>query len=176
MKQKSIAAVFFTFALALLLLSGCGYKPTSFYSKQVLGNLIYAEVETSLKDPENTVLIRDAINEAIVDRFKSKIVPEDKADTKLFIKLNKVSFQPIQYDKNGYVIAYKTYVDLKTRYTDKQQKQKTIISSGEYDFPIASNSVISDTKRFEAIKNASEKAIGEFISKISAQGLLSDYQ
>ena len=83
---------------------------------------------------------------------------------------------PIQYDKNGYVIAYKTYVDLLTQYRDRAGHRGAITSRGDYDFAIESNSVISDTKRFEAIKNASYKAIDEFISKLSVKGIKSDNQ
>ena len=160
----------------LILFVACGYKPTMYYSKEVLGDRIYVEVKTSLKDPENTVLIRDAMNEAVITKFRSRIVPRQKATSQLVMELKKVSFLPIQYDKNGYVIAYKTYVDLLTHYRDKNGHQGSIASRGDYDFTIESNSVISDTKRFEAIKYASYKAVDEFISKLSIKGIRSDNQ
>jgi hypothetical protein len=146
------------------------------YTKEVLGDNIYVEVKTSLKDPENTVLIRDALNEAVISRFRSRIVPRKDADSQLVMELKKVSFLPIQYDKNGYVIAYKTYVDLLTRVRDKSGHTQAIYSRGDYDFAIESNSVISDTKRFEAIKHASYKAVDEFISRLSIKGIRSDDQ
>jgi hypothetical protein len=146
------------------------------YSKEILGDRIFVEVKTSLKDPENTVLIRDAVNEAVITRFRSRIVPRQNADAILRMELKRVSFLPIQYDKNGYVIAYKTYVDLATHYTDKNGHQGTITSRGDYDFAIESNSVISDTARFDAIKHASYKAVDEFISKLSIKGIKSDNQ
>ena len=154
-----------------LIFIGCGYKPTVEYTKNVLGDEIFVNVKTNINDPENTVLLKDAINEAVVSRFKSKLVPASKANSKLFIKLNKVKFEPIQYDKNGYIIAYKAFVYLDTKYIDKMGKSGMIQTKGEYDFPIESNSVISDSKRFEAIKFASFKALEEFISKISVRGL-----
>ncbi len=149
----------------------CGYKPTMYYSKDILGDKIFVEVQTSLEDPENTVLIRDAINEAVIMKFRSRIVAKKDARSILSMKLKRVSFLPIQYDKNGYVIAYKTYVDLLTKYRDKNGQGGEILSRGDYDFAIESNSVISDTKRFEAIKNASYKAVDEFISKLSIKGI-----
>ncbi|RUM64213.1 MAG: hypothetical protein DSZ05_07725 [Sulfurospirillum sp.] len=160
----------------ILFFVSCGYKPTMIYSKEVLGENIYVEVKTSLKDPENTVLIRDALNEAVITRFRSRIVPRQNASSQLVMSLKRVSFLPIQYDKNGYVIAYKTYVDLLTRYKDKAGHSGVITSRGDYDFAIESNSVISDTKRFEAIKHASYKAIEEFISKLSVKGIKNDNQ
>ena len=146
------------------------------YTKSLMGDKIFVEVRTSLQDPENSVLIRDALNEAVISRFRSRIVPRKDADSTLVMSLKKVSFVPIQYDKNGYVIAYKTYVDLLTHYRDKKGRSGDIFSQGDYDFAIESNSVISDTKRFEAIKHASYKAIDGFISKLSVKGMERDDQ
>jgi len=159
------------FALLVLLFSSCGYKPTAIYTKNVLGDKIYADVEISLEDPENSILIKDAINEAIINKFHSKLVSKNEASSKLDIKLSSVKFQPIDYDSNGYVIAYKTLVRLETTYSDKSSKKSTISTTGDYDFNIQSLSVISDSKRFNAIKEASQKAIDAFISKISIRGV-----
>ncbi len=161
----------FIYTTILILLVGCGYKPTAVYTKNVLGDRIYAYVETSLQDPENSVLIKDAINEAIINKFHSKLSSKESATARLRIKLDRVRFVPIDYDKNGYVIAYKTLVNLKTTYVDIKGSKRVINSSGDYDFNIESNSIISDTKRFNAIKEASQKAIDAFISKISINGV-----
>ena len=158
-------------AFILLVMVGCGYKPSLYYTKKILGDKIYAQVYIDIKDPENSVLIKDAINEAIVSKFKSKIVDKkDIANTLLYVKFKSKSFIPIAYDKDGYVVAYKTKVVLNIAYVDKTGKKDSFDVSGTYDFPIEANSVISDTKRFEAIKFASYKAISEFISKISVKG------
>jgi len=159
--------------LIILSFYGCGYKPVSVYSQKALGESVYVRVESSLQDPENTVLIKDAINDILVSRFHAKLTDKDFAKIKLYLKLRKVVFEPIQYDENGFVIAYNTHVELQNKYESSKGK-KTIVTTGEYAFPIESNSVISDTKRFEAIKNASKKAIDEFISKIAVEGLLYD--
>ncbi|NPA81060.1 MAG: hypothetical protein GXO31_00435 [Epsilonproteobacteria bacterium] len=163
----------FLLSFVLMLAVGCGYKPSSYYTHNILRDKIYVDVESSLQDPENTVLIKDAINEVLVSKFHAKLVSKDRADAKLFVKLKSVSFEPIQYDQNGFVIAYKTLVVLDSKY-ESPKEVKNIITKGEYDFPIKSNSVISDRKRFEAIKFASKKAIGEFISKIAVEGMLND--
>ena len=155
---------------------GCGYKPTSLFANKILGDSIYAEVEISIKDPQNSILIKDAINEAILNKFKGRISSKEDATSKLYVKLNSISFVPIQYDKNGYVLSYKTYVSIKTTYYNRGGRRDTITTRGDYDFPIKSNSVISDTKRFEAIKFASLKAIDEFISKVSTKGIINDYK
>ena len=165
------------FLLILVFFSGCGYKPTYIYTKKVLGDDIYVDVDISLKDPQNSVLITDAINEAVISKFRSNLTRDKKsASSKLYLSLSSVSFKPIQYDENGYVIAYKTYVTLKTKYIDRYKRSKTLTTSGTYDFNIEANSIISDNKRFEAIKFAALKAIDELISKISIKGRSNDYK
>ncbi len=162
----------FIIVLSLLVFSGCGYRPSSYYTKQVLGDKIYAKVLIDINDPENSVLIKDAVNEAIVNRFKSKIAKKKEfSNTDLIVKFKSKSFAPIAYDKDGYVIAYKAKVSLNISYRDKFGKKGNMNVKGSYDFPIEANSVISDTKRFEAIKFASYKALSEFISKMSVKGM-----
>ncbi len=165
--------VFLLFPSAFILvylITGCGYKPTSVYTKKVLGEKIYSQVEVYLRDPENSVLIKDALNEAIVNRFKGSLVPKQYADSELIVSLRRVSFRPLQYDKNGYVIYYRAIASLKIVYKSKKGETKILTVSGNYDFPIEPNSVISDTKRFEAIRESSKKALDKFISQISIIG------
>ncbi|WP_281950341.1 LPS assembly lipoprotein LptE [Nitrosophilus kaiyonis] len=161
---------FFFLILTILMLSGCGYKPTSIYAKKVLGQKIYTDVKVYLRDPENAVLIKDAINEAVISRFKGSLAPKRYADSEIYISLKSVSFTPLQYDKNGYVIYYRAVTTLNIVYKNKKES-RSIDVSGNYDFPIEPNSVISDTKRFEAIRESSKKALDKFISQISIIGL-----
>ncbi len=155
----------------LAFLSGCGYKPSSYYAKQALGNKIYAEVTISRQDPRNSVLIKDAVNEAIVSRFSGKLVAKEQADSVLHVKIGSIAFSPTVYDKYGYVVAYKTTVILAIDYEDETKKVQKLTASGEYDFSIESNSVISDNNRFDAIRYAASDALDEFVSKIAIKGL-----
>ncbi len=164
MKQTFLGIV------AVLVLLGCGYKPVSYYAKSALGSRIHAEVSISRQDPQNSVLIKDSVNEAIISRFGGKIVPKEEADTFLHVKIAGVGFSPTVYDKYGYVIAYKTTVYLDIASTQKG-KVENFRTSGEYDFSIEANSVVSDSKRYEAIRYAANDALDEFISKIAIKGL-----
>jgi len=161
--------------LFLFIFIGCGYRPSSDYTKKILGDKIYTQVYIDINDPENSVLIKDAVNEAVVSKFKSKIVDKKElANTFFYVKFKSKSFTPVAYDRDGYVIAYKAKVLLNITYVDKTGKKGSFDVSGTYDFPIEANSVISDSKRFEAIKFASYKAISEFISRIAIKGLKSN--
>ena len=162
--------LFLGFLLAMVL-SGCGYKPSSYYARQALGDKLYAEVTISRQDPRNSVLIKDAVNEAIVSRFGGKLVTKQQADSVLYVRIQTLSFTPTVYDTYGYVIAYKTTVVLAMEYEDANKKIEKLTATGEYDFSIEANSVISDTNRFEAIRYASSDALDEFVSKIAIKGL-----
>jgi hypothetical protein len=157
--------------LIIAFISGCGYKPSSYYAKQALGTKIYAEVTISRQDPRNSVLIKDAVNEAIVSRFGGKLVAKEQAESVLHVSIQSISFSPTVYDTYGYVIAYKTTVVLAMNYEDENKKVEKLTATGEYDFSITANSVISDTSRFEAIRYSASDALDEFVSKIAIKGL-----
>jgi hypothetical protein len=148
---------------------GCGYKPLKRYTHDVLGEKIYTHVSIYLRDPENAVLIRDAVNEAILDRFGRSLVKEDQAQSKIYVTIAKVYFTPLEYDKYGYVIYYRNKVILRFTLV-KDGKKRTITTSGLYDFPIEPNSIITDTLRYIAIKESATKAIDRFISRIGFLG------
>jgi len=144
---------------------------SSYYAKQALGNKIYADVTISRQDPKNSVLIKDAVNEAVVSRFGAKLVSKAEAESVLHVKIDSINFSPTVYDRFGYVVAYKATVILAIQYEDANKKVQKLTASGEYDFSIESNSVVSDNNRFDAIRYAANDALDEFVSKIAIKGL-----
>ena len=155
--------------IVVILLSGCGYRPSSKYAREVLGNSITTDIVISSQDPANTVIIKDAVDASLVEVFHARLTSSKYADTHLSIVLNSPSYSPIQYDTNGFVIAYRTVVGLSiTRET--KDIRKTYAVSGTYDFSVSPNSVLTDQERFDAIKFASAKAISSFIAQVSAEG------
>jgi len=164
MMNKLLAAFLF-----LVFTVGCGYLPASKQARKVVGDKIFAEVIVSLQDPENAVLIKDAARKAVVTRFHSSLVPQAQAKTTLWIELTGISFTPLQYDTNGYVIVYRANIITNViRRTNKEKKSYNAI--GSYDFAIEPNAVITDNQRFEAIRRASLKALDAFIARVGAEG------
>lgn len=157
--------------MLLWLLGGCGYKPLGTYTSKVFGESVYAEVAVNIRDPENAVQIKDAINAAVYSRFHDRLARRNVADTYLKIRYDKVKFQPLQYDNNGYAIYYRTTVTLEITYRSPKD-EGVITSRGYYDFPIEPNAVISDAKRYEAIQYGSKKALDIFIARVAARGSL----
>jgi len=154
-----------------LFLTGCGYRPVTTYTKKVLTDKIYTEIEINMRDPENAVLVKDAVNEAIVSRFGATVASREAATTQLYVQFENVRFRPIQFDRNGYAIYYRATVRLKISYNSRDGKTGREKVIGYYDFPIEPTAIISDTMRFNAIKGGSAKAIDAFISKIAAKGV-----
>ncbi len=165
------------FFLILVFITACGYKPTAHYSREVLGDRIHVNVSISRKDPKNSVLIKDAVNESVITRLGAKLSSKETSTSQLLVKIGSTSFSPILYNQSGYVTSYKAKVSLNIKYTTKDGKSESFSTSGEYDFPIAenpdgtTNSVISDSKRFDAINKASLDALNEFVSRIALKGM-----
>jgi len=173
-KHKKILLILFTIHFSLFTLVGCGYKPTSHYSKEQIKGDVFVEVVINLEDPKNSVLVKDALNEIVVSKFDRKLVyDKDSADTVLIIELESVNTDELQKDKDGYVNLYRTNVNISIKYSGPGGKGKIEVE-GSYDFSVDDGSTISDVKRFEAIKIAANKALEEVVSKFAIESFRKD--
>lgn len=166
--QKMLRLVLFICTFFIL---SCGYKPVSKITNNVLGEKIYASVYISLTDPLNTVILQDALKDAIISRFNASLSSKDEANTIINASILSVEFVPLIYDRNGYVTSYKTKVIVRINTTFQNKSKDQYNASGEYDFPIQANSVISDANRYLAIKQASLDALDEYIAYIAIKGM-----
>lgn len=167
--RKIFVLKFLLLGVISLLVVGCGYKPSSKYSREVVGEKISTSIIISAQDPENTVIIKDAVDAAIVEIFHASLTSKDYSDTHLTISISPPRYAPIQYNADGYIIGYRATITLgivrRTGTTTKTYK-----TSGTYDFSIAPNAVVTDQDRFDAIKFSAIKAIASFVAKVSAEG------
>ena len=157
--------------LGLLLLTGCGYKPSAYYAKNVLGEKVYVEVVVSASDPENAVIVKDALLQALISRFRVKLKRQSKSDTQMRVKMGALSFTPIEFDESGYVVAQRCVASLSVKRTYKKVSKNYGVS-GSYDFAIEPNGVVSETQRFNAIRFASLKAIDALVTQLAVEGSL----
>lgn len=160
-------------AFMLLWFTACGYKPTAYYSPKTLGENVYTEVVVSLSDPENAVLIKDALNKALMLRLKSKSSSKANASSQIIVAYDDIQFIPLQYDKNGYVAYYQANVRLSFTFIKGEHIEKRRIV-GRYEFPIQASAIISNNLRFKAIEQGSIKALDQFIAYISVKGYAAD--
>jgi hypothetical protein len=154
----------------LLLFGGCGYQSASHYAKKVVGESVSTEVVISMEDPQNTVIIKDAVDSAVITKFRSSLESKNSAKTHLKISISGVSFRPLRYDNNGYVVTYRTAVSMRILRSG-EEKSGTYAVRGVHDFEIEPNAIISDQSRFEAIRLGAQKGIDAFIAQVAAQGV-----
>jgi len=155
--------------LILFLLVGCGYKPSSHFAPETIGQKVYTEVIVSLSDPQNAVLIKDAIHKALYSRFKRTVTSKNRADSIIRVSYQSIRFIPLQYDRNGYVIHYQAHISLKFEFIRGGKKDERVII-GRYEFPIRPSAIISTSLRFEAIEKGSMRALDEFIAYLETKG------
>ncbi len=158
--------VLLTFAIFLV---GCGYKPTSHYAKQKVKGNVFVDMHISIEDPKNSVIIKDTMTEILINRFGAKLVYDKSiADTLFYLKLNSVSMQVLQYDEDGFEQLYRAHVNIDVNYSSNTDKGSVTVS-GIHDFSVDGQDEITEIQRFDAIRNASSKALEEVMSKIAVE-------
>ena len=154
---------------ALFVLASCGYKPSAKFARNTLGEKISTSVVISSEDPQNTVVIKDAVDKAVIKVFQASLVDKSVSDTHLVLKISAPSYSPIVYDENGYVTAYRMSIVLNiVKYADKVSKVYT--TKGYHDFSVVPNAIVTDQDRLEAIDFAAQRAIRSFLARVSAEG------
>ena len=166
--------IFFAVLLAFLT-AGCGYKPVSKITQDILGDPVYVDVIISKVEPKNSVFIKDAVKEGIVSRLNRALSDDKNAQSSITVSIKSIDYQATVFDQYGYITAYKIVLNLsyKTKFKDGKIVETT--ASGEHDFSVArrskstryADSIISDTDKFEAIKEASKEAFDEYIANLA---------
>jgi len=120
-------------------------------------------------------LTKDALNKALRTRLKTIVTRKEDADSMLSVKYESITFVPLQYDKNGYVVEYQ--VNLKLKFTfEKDGKVETKRTIGHYEFPILPSAIISYDVQLKAIERSSVKALDQFFAYIVAKGYFVEKQ
>ncbi|MDD3007487.1 MAG: LPS assembly lipoprotein LptE [Arcobacter sp.] len=166
--SKTLLFFVFTISLAFFI-NACGYKPSTYYAKKEMEGNVFVNLDVSLENPRNSVLVKDAVNKILIQKLDSKMVSDrNKADVIMNLGINSVSISTLQYDKEGYNKLYKAIVVIKVEYFRKDDEiKKSFTVDGEYDFSIDNGTTLTDSNRFDAISNASNKAVDEILSRIA---------
>lgn len=160
--------------LICMFVIGCGYKPTSYYAKKQIGERVYVDLYVNIEDPKNSVLIKDSVNEKLSARLGATLVSlKSQADTFVTVKLNSVALTQTQYDESGFTKLYTVKVTVNTKVINKG-KTNSFNVTGRYDFSIDDSSTISETKRFDAIAIASNRAMDLMLSKLAILSFKND--
>lgn len=163
--MKKIAILFILFFCA------CSYTPSSSLAKKTLNKKIYLSTSINEQDPRSSVYVVDNIRALLMQKLKLELVAKEEAQDFIKIKVQNIDFLPLIYDENGYVVNYKAVLRLEFKIRHKNKKEESFFTQGSYHFDMSPNTIISDTARFNAIKNASAKAFDEFIALLAIRGL-----
>ena len=158
------------FLLVALLLTSCGYKPSSYYIKNLFKDKLYVEVEVDAVEPENAPFVKDEMNRLVYTRFKGQVVSRKETTNYIKINYSGSDFSPIAY-KDGYVTRYRANIRVKFEMMTKDGKLKRRITARHED-DIQATSLASSTLRTEAIRKGLEKALDQFLAYASAKGLM----
>ena len=157
---------------AVILLSACGYKPSSHMIQNVFTDTVYVEVKVDRVEPENAPFLRDEMNRLVYTRFKGRVVSKEEAESQIMLSYAGSTFTPLAY-KDGYVTRYRANIKVKFDMVNKEGKiSKTISSIVESD--IQESSLTSSALRTEAIRIGLEKGLDEFLAYVSAKGMLKE--
>jgi len=168
MQKNSLSLKIFTI-LVVSLLTACGYKPSAKYARSVMGEKISTSIYVSKTDPENSVIVKDAVDRAVIEVFHASLTDKKHSNAHLSLRISNPSYSALQYDTNGYIISYRARITL---YITRESKnlRKKYTTTGTYDFSVDPNAVLTDQQRFDAIKYSSIKAISAFVAQVSAEG------
>ena len=167
-KLLNIKKVFLSIFI-ITAITACGYKPSAKFSRDTMGEKISTSVVISSEDPENTVIIKDAVDRAIIEVFQASLVSKNNSDTHLVLSMGSPSSTPIVYDENGFIVGYRMSISLNIT-SIHNGVSKRYRASGHYDFSVAPNAIVTDQERFEAIDFSAQRAIRSFIAQVSAEG------
>jgi uncharacterized lipoprotein YehR (DUF1307 family) len=165
---KKMLFVVFTFVISFSLVS-CGYKPSSYYAKKEMEGNVFVKQIVSLTDPQNSVIVKDEMNKLLIQKLGSNLVnSEENADVVMELAINSISIQTLSYTTSGYNKLYNASVIIGVKYFRKDNGiRKSFTVDGEYDFSVDNGESITETKRYNAITKAAQKAFDEVLSKIA---------
>ncbi|NPA12324.1 MAG: hypothetical protein GXO62_08775 [Epsilonproteobacteria bacterium] len=156
-----------------LILTGCGYKPSSAYQDRLIGENIKVNVDITAKNPREGVFLEDAVRDAVYSVFHKNLCFQN-CDTILTIDSANNNLEAIDFDENGYPILYRSKVTLKVTLKDKTGKTRHYSVEGSYDFNVASQGVVTDQMKLQAYKRASINALNKLIANITKDGAEND--
>ncbi|RLA81212.1 MAG: hypothetical protein DRG78_09575 [Epsilonproteobacteria bacterium] len=163
---------FISYIIFFSLFAGCGYKPASHYAKDTISGDVYVDVTIDINNAQNAVLIKDAMNEMILNQFEATLTnSKSTADTLVTVSLSSVSHTAIISDNEGYAKTYRTTVTISVSYKKQNKSAISLSVSNYYDYSVDADSTLTEQKKQEAVKIAATKALSNIFSKIAISSL-----
>lgn len=152
-------------------LAGCGYQPVGRYAEGIFHDGVYVEVHINPSVPESGTGVKDAVNNAIIKRFHSKLKSRQEAGSFLNITIQSITQSPIAYNQQGFVSYYRTNIVLLIKFKNIQGETFSVTNTGYYDYSADfTSTIVLDQYRLESISNATNQALDKFISQVAYYG------
>lgn len=161
----------FIITLSLMLLSSCGYKPTSHSIQNILGKTIYVNVIIDKIEPDSSIYIKNLMSKVIYRRFHSRVSDKSIADSQIIISYGGSNLTPLKYDRNGFVRKYTITLPITFKVKTKNGVNFTKNIRTKYESDTYEVGKNQSYLRAEAIENAMKIAIDEFIAYLSKRGI-----
>lgn len=150
---------------------GCGYKPVAYFSKKALGDGVYVALKVNVANTENSVEIKDLLNQLIVSRFQRKLVDKKDADTIIKLEITDVSDSSIATNTDGFTTFYRVTIRVKFEYDNRLKQSKVFYNTAYQDYAVSlEDPLITYNNKLEAIRDASSQCIDRFLTQIAYQG------
>lgn len=153
--------------MTVVMITACGYKPSSHIIKKTFDDNIYVEVIVDRAEPENAPFVKDEMNRLVYTRFKGRVTSKEQADSSIRIVYSGTTVDPLTYE-DGYVTRYRVNVRVNFDMMTKKGRIKKNISS-IFESDIQAVSVDSSAVKIEAIRLGLEKSLDEFLAYVSAK-------
>lgn len=149
-----------------LCLNSCGYKPMAFFANKALGDRVCVKMRLNLENTEESIRIKDTINEAIYTRFHAQVVDEKEADTILNVDVQNIKDAIIATNAQGFATFYRVYITIRYTFT-RGEKTFNFVNPGYYDYAASLSSPLTTyNNRTVAIIEAAKQSIDRFISQV----------
>lgn len=162
---------FVVLVVALWFFVGCGYQPVAHYAQNIFKDGVYVDIIVNSSVPESSPGIKDAVNNAVIKRFGSKLKTRQEAKSFLKIDVQNLTQTPIAYNQQGFVSYYRTNIVLGIHFENTDGANFDVTNSGYYDYSADfTSTIVLDQYRLDSIANAANVALDKFISQVAYYG------
>lgn len=160
MRKYFLLYIFFFFI-------GCGYKPTVNITNEILKGNVYIDVPIDIHNIENSILIRESLIDMFSNKFNMIVVNEkSKADLYATGKIFLITHEALESDL-GYVKLFRETVTIQVEFSDKKSLKKSYKATDYYDYSIDDESILSERRKNDAIKEAIKNALSSIPPQIA---------
>ena len=166
-------AIYLSIFCLMFGINSCAYKPVSYYAKNEITNIVYVNVDINAKNSQYTPILKDSINEMLINKFKAQVVDEKSlATTIVNAKIAKVSFSALQTNTKGFANFYRAQATIEITYDNlKSNHKKTFTLSDYYDYSVDEHSITSQKSKENAVRMAIIKSLNNLFSTIAINSI-----